>query len=780
MSLVIAYASYAWILQTPFFFSRSRLALGGILWAALTIILVICRLDRSRLFQQPWRNLLPAVGSLFVLLNLLAAAFFSRVPYTYLLLPQHSVVVQSLSPASQIEIRSFTTENEGLQEIHRFLPTEQWRGLGSSLTSQLGAESPLVWQGKPGQFVEIHFKTCPTCGEVEIQTGGQTERLNLAQGEQDGMLLYRKLYASLFFHRAANWILLEAAIFLTAALISIAAARLLKSSAAPRTPPFMVPAAWHNAAVFGALVALTAIQYGFRLQPILYNDDWCQIVYDAHAGRLSLFMLDSRRPLHLFFAALYSQFLTLDQTVLALYLTQLGVLILTAYLIYRLAREGFGASAGPAFLCAALWLVYPNDYTYLYISMLAARTAFLLCVVCLLLTLRVLRRGSWLAAVGAGASALLGLLMYEGHLGLITVGPVLFALLERKQLTPKKIAAIALSYAGIAIFLVWRIFIQPRFYQDAKLASLDFEAGELAARWLQTVKTLLGGFRLPADASWLPGDSPWTLILWGLGAFLVGGVFLALPASPAKRPVVHQLAVGALLWAAGFFPILINYPVNIYSHLSRVNLFSNLGAVLLIIGLLQVLASSLGSVRYAPKILLALSLPLLLVSSLAQQQVQEGNRQSWAEAKTFYATLVSEIPDLKQDTQVLFSITTGEEETFTRRPLFTSSWEAACAVRTLYEIPEPNLQVGYRYTDLSQAPFPGFNILGGAMETNSIGDVPDPSKLLVLSYNLKTADLEIVQDIGFLGLGSVDSYKPLARITPATRDFPTRRLIAPE
>ena len=66
------------------------------------------------------------------------------------------------------------------------------------------------------------------------------------------------------------------------------------------------------------------------------------------------------------------------------------------------------------------------------------------------------------------------------------------------------------------------------------------------------------------------------------------------------------------------------------------------------------------------------------------------------------------------------------------------------------------------------------------MEKNSIGDVPDPGKLVVVNYNLKTADLEIAQDIGFLGLGDTNSYKPAERILTGERHFVSRKLIQQE
>ncbi len=784
VSLIISYTVYAWILQTPYFYSRTRLALSGLLWVTLTALLLIFRLDRPSLLQQPWRKLIPGIGSLLIIFNLVISLYLVKIPYTYLLLPKQTVVIQPLTLDGEIEIVSFTTENEGLQKIKRFLPTDRWEGLGQRITHIPGGDGALTWLGKPGQMVEIQFKTCPNCGVVEVQSGGETDRLNLSQSEPDGVAIYKKRYASLIFHRVANLVMLEVAALCTATLLIMAARHLIEILSRKKnflSPSINLSARWENAAVFGSLAALTAINYGTNLQPILYNDDWCQIAYDAHAGNLSLFMLTSRRPLHLFFAALYNNFMSIDQLVFALYLTQLVVLALTAYMIYRFVRECFDASAGLGLLSAALWLVYPNDYTYIYLIMLAGRTALLLSIVYFMLILRIIRNGNWAAVVASLAVTVLGLLMYEGQLGIIIVGPIILALLKRKQLTRNKIAAIAASYTGIAAFIIWRLFFQPLFYQDTKLAALEIQPRELVSQWLLTVKTLFGGFRFPAgNVDWLSPESRWIVLLLVVGVILIAVIFLTLPATQGKKSPLTQVAVGAILWTAGYFPILLNFPVNIYSHLSRVNLFANLGAALLVIGLLHTLTANLGSARITYKLLLASTLPLLFIASLVQLQVQEANRQSWGEAKTFYTRLIELVPDIKPETQVFFTISVGEPAGPIRRPLFTSPWEAECVVWTLYGTARPNLLVGYKYDDIYVPPFPGYNILAGALARNSNDVIPDTSKLLVLNYDLPTTTLEVTQDIGFLDVEKPQAYHPENRILPISRNIPARKLIAPE
>ncbi len=80
VSLIISYTVYAWVLQTPYFFSRSRLAIAMLIWAAITFLLSFFRIDLAGLLRQPWRKFLSGIGSLFIIFNLVISTSETKFP----------------------------------------------------------------------------------------------------------------------------------------------------------------------------------------------------------------------------------------------------------------------------------------------------------------------------------------------------------------------------------------------------------------------------------------------------------------------------------------------------------------------------------------------------------------------------------------------------------------------------------------------------------------------------------------------------------------------------
>jgi len=78
VSLVFAYSAYIWVIQTPDFFSLSRLAIGGLVWGGLAILLIVLSPDIQGFLKHGGSRLLAGAVSLFILLFFYCLLIFIR------------------------------------------------------------------------------------------------------------------------------------------------------------------------------------------------------------------------------------------------------------------------------------------------------------------------------------------------------------------------------------------------------------------------------------------------------------------------------------------------------------------------------------------------------------------------------------------------------------------------------------------------------------------------------------------------------------------------------
>lgn len=782
-SFCVAYTFYAFTLQTPTFFSRSRLAISGLLW--LVLFAGAYALVR-------WEKLLPrsratyrGILALFLLFNLFAAGRVFRIPYTYILLPVRTVQIQPLPDAQPIEIISFSTELVDSNSLDNFQYREGWEQQDRRIIQKPGRSQPLIWQGRPGQSIQIQFATCPGCGQVQVHWGAQQMQVVDLEATTAELSPTRHDYPSLLPHKFLNLLFLELSL-LSAAIAMYSLGWFLLSRL--RTNP-----AWASASgaksigwlPYVGLAGLTLLIYALKLRPILFNDDWC-IVNQMHFDQLQPFMLAERRPLNWFLPALFDRVLPLHLTVEAIFVILLLLLALSAALYYVLLKHLTAGQRWFAFLAACLLLAYPNDYTRLYFVMLDIRLNFALTLVLMLLFVKFLKDDHWISGVLAIPLFAISLLMYEGQLGIALLWPALLLVFFRRPLSLRKGLLLGGYYAVAGVFLLWKLVLQPTIYRDSKLESILISPGELLERGLNTFKTIMAGFRFPyPDGSWLTPLNIVLLIGALLGAvgiyWLSGRLYREKLSNAAGTPDrLHNgqlLLMGALLWLAGYFPILLNYPPNIYGHLSRVNLYSLPGAVLVLLTLLHIVFSAMGRTpALAARLTIIAALGFFLVGAVVQLQTQEAYNRSWQEARAFYQELFHVVPALQEETQIIFELSGYDLPSDLYRPLFSSSWEAWCALRTLYD--QPDLQVSYVYDRLIVPPFPGFNILTSTLETDTRTPIIDPDRLLILGYDRQDSRLEIRTDAGkYVPADQASQYDPNALILPQTNTYPSRDLV---
>lgn len=806
-SFVLAYTGYVYFLEPVAFLSRSRLVLASFLWIVLFSLLYLgfsrFSVDRLLTRRSVW-----GVAGIVILLNLIAAGYSLHIPYTFLFLPSQTVRISPLSN-DPIKLVSYNTELVKEISIINFKNHAGWNEANNQIRHEKGQGHDLVWQGKPGQFVEIEFATCADCGKVRISwNSSDTQNIDLSEPSGEKNSIVRHEYPPLIAHRFINLLALEISIFLVGISLSIVGRSLLEGVNNKAVPyRTNTPARRTNQPQTGRIVSLlraaqaialrkqifpilslaflTLAVYGLKIQPVLFNDDW-SIIFTLNFNLMKPFMVHERRPLHWFLAWLSNQLLPLDKAVYAMDFMLVLTSLISAVLIYSLVHQVLENRADFALLTAALWLVFPNDYTRLYISTLGIRLAIALLLVLMILFIRFMKTAKWLAAAPIIPLLILSLLMYEGQLGLAFVWPCFLMILYRRQISRRKILVFAGYYLAMAVFIYWKLAIQPQIYQDSKIEGLNLPPGEILTRYFHAVETIFGGFQFPyRDSSWLSSGN--IAILVAIVVALISIYRISVRSYDQKEPRTnidktlktnwYIFCSGVVLWFAGYIPIILNYQPNIYGHLSRVNLFSIPGAALILLATVHtILASMSGNRRVTENIAAILILALIFVGCIVQLQTQEAYDKSWAEAKTFYQKLFNQVPDIKEDTHIILELSGYENNDAVYRPLFSSSWAAWCALRVLYD--KVDLVVNYKYDRIAVPYYPSFNVLTSTLETDTISAIGDPGKLLVIDYDRQTQTLKVRKD--FSGLqddANRSAYSPEDRILPLKRPIPSRRIV---
>ena len=778
--LTISYAGYFLILQNLRMPSMWRFGLIFILLFSFTAALYLLRNQ-----SHYGRAAIQGIAAIFILLNLIAAIKldFLNLPYTIPLLPIQSLSLTSGADQTPVQIKSFGTE------IYEDLNLEQlnyetgWQLEGKRRLSQLpGMEELLTWTGKPGQYFYIETVNCASCGTLSLSYRGETTSFSLDDSSQN-TTIHTYQFPSLVWHKILNFITLEGALLVLSGIFVVVFSLIQNRSRASTTPSKGItslakipPQVW--------LILFPVVVFGFKIAPVLFNDDWGQIIRPIYEENMLFFDPAARRPMHISLAWVISKIFPNHQAVLMMQIAHLVVIIMIGLVMYQLLARLLGSN-WQAVLGALLCIVYPSDYTYFYLSLLGTRFAFFITLLALLLFYKYIKSGRTFYVWISVALVLSGLLTYEGQFGIYLAWPVVLSIITSFKTIKKRAAGLIVYYLPAAIFPVWRVAIQPLFYQDAKIGQLTEGTSGLLTSFIWGIKTILGGFWPPyRDTSWITSKNFSILA----GALLLCVLFFLISRQKALANIANNagvdkanhlplLAAGALLWVSGYFPIIINYSPNIWGHLSRVNIFSVPGAVLILIALFQMIAR--GLTPRGNRAVLAVNsglLFLIMLGAVVHIQVQESFGRTWQDTRSFYQQLFQLAPDLEEDTHLYFYFS-GEEKSLTpHRPLITTSWELLRAVEVFYDLTVD--VVSYRYQKITVPEFPGLDVIGANVHKEYFHPQLRSENLLALNYDLQTGQLSIIEDISdHFSPQFQQNYQPFDHILPLHQEIPSRKLV---
>jgi hypothetical protein len=543
------------------------------------------------------------------------------------------------------------------------------------------------------------------------------------------------------------------------------------------------------------LVIIAVIAFGFRYAPILYSDDWSLILGRWYFGRLNWVDLTEQRPLlKVPLVVLYHIF---GLNVHAFYAILWVLNIVAAIQLYLLILKLMPKNRSVALAIAALVLVYPADFTHMWLTMIMIRFVVVLTLLYAYLLLVYSETRHQGALWGGLLCLAFSFGIYEGQLGITMIWAILLALIKRTNGWRRWSTLLWPLVIG-ALFLLWRtagyaaLGIKDNYgYTDR----LVITPGVIIGRLIMGARIMVLAWVEPLSHAF--GLEGWQaagilLLLATLCVFLVYTVSKIYQKLAGRYLTQQQyldqlrhfmllMLVGIILIAAGYIPYIMFFEPTYfpYSLSSRGNLFAVPGAAITLVALLTIVAL-LFSRRYTQINLIVLAgvLPLILLGMMVQIQVQDDNRLAWEQQKQIWHTLFELAPDLKDGTSVHFILSDNDRvpslnKNGVRPPLGPKS-QVATAVNMLYGKHNLDGNVFIREPLFMQQGFilKKLFLEEGVKSYTGTGFMPY-DRTIFMAYDGNPRRLRIIEDLEAEKLVNfpVSNYAPYDRIiaTPTTR-----------
>lgn len=455
------------------------------------------------------------------------------------------------------------------------------------------------------------------------------------------------------------------------------------------------------------LASLTVAAYGWAaLTPSIFGDEWGYLATYINAGAPAYPEGDvAVRPFGLSWLALTHRLVGANMSGYHLF----GALINFISALLLLVTLDILLPGWPAYngAVAALYLVFPADVTRLWLAGNTAygSSAYLAAAVLMALFWRDGRWWAWLAGM---LLSLIALGTYETGIGVMMALSGIAFLFGRHRTWPQRLGLLAPALAAVAFAAArWQ-------WQLAQGSAFGHSTGNVATSPLILLYRQFVGaryilFRAWRDVvlGWLPltakdGFVALTAALAVLVGLVAAAILIAhrisrnsgrfdpadgreVPDAGRARSLAIAGAVGLLIMAAGYVPIITVINPGPEFEVSRSHHLPGIGAALFIGAVLFGLGWWLGDTpKRARFIALAGIAPLLLLGVAGQLVVARQTNQSWADQKLIWRSLIEQAPDIAPGTHILLLLDGYDHPGKGPRPIISGPFGATAALQLLY------------------------------------------------------------------------------------------------
>lgn len=551
------------------------------------------------------------------------------------------------------------------------------------------------------------------------------------------------------------------------------------------------------------LTIIGLISYGIFYAPILYNDDWSYMVGRWYSGTMQLFDLAELRPFQKApFVILYGIF---GLNIHAFYSVFWALNILAAVQLYFLMREFIPKNGPIAIGIAAIFLVYPADFTHMWVSQLHNRLAVVLTFMYAHLLLTYAHNGRRFVLWISLLSLIVSFALYESQFGIAMLWCLLLILINKNRWRNRP--GLVLPMVIGALFVLWRTvgysMLEIRdSYQYIDRVQLTPIV--IITRFIIGFRAMIWAWLEPLmQAFGLNGGQAMVIIFSAIT--IAGSLALVLSRTIHKlqndyltekdylnqiRSFILMVAIGPLFIAAGYVPIITVFePTTFFQTGSRINGFALPGATVTTVGFLALVVLLLKRKWKQQEINfvgIAMLIPLVFLGTMVQAQIQYDDRVAWEKQKQIWHQLFELAPDLKGGTGVYFvlSETRNQEPSLNvteQRLPVNASWEVGAALNILYGRHDLKGDVFVRELLYMADDFLLNELFLREGIRNYFTDEITPYEdALFVTYDNNLGQLSIIEDLEAEGLVSfpVPGYRPYERIinTP-TRHVQLRWLV---
>lgn len=448
---------------------------------------------------------------------------------------------------------------------------------------------------------------------------------------------------------------------------------------------------WWALLIIASFAGITYLPF---FSPVITADDWSVIVW---GGVFHIFppvgWLD-RRPLLYLLNNIYWSFFGIN--IYGFYVLNLFLLVLIAYLIFLLVKIASPNTKWLALPVSLLSMLYPVDYTRMWMTMVNIRFAWALALGAVLILSNYCKRGEIWKYYLALFMIILSLGVYEGQLGFLFISVIALFVIER-PMSKDRIWFLLFLPALLVLFGFWRVWGQRILFgiNDPYVDSISFDLVTIFSRYFHGAWIFLSGWVKPyafyfyrTEQTMLVYLLEFFFAICALGLLLLarfeirdkGTLWLT-----QSRSLLILAAVGFVLWLAGYVPVIIAVPPNLDTVSSRVNIFAIPGASLFFCSSLGALfLNLLKSVRKTIILLWVLLLPFLGLGVFTQNWLQYASRSMWQEQKIIWNGIINFAPDFKDDTLVVIVLPTMSSQKVFQYAPFIDDWETTSGLTVLY------------------------------------------------------------------------------------------------